>query len=120
MLVIALTRLGLAATIACVGGVLVVALITREEVLHVASLARLALTEEEINRLQYELGRILEYFQQLQELDTTDVPTTSHVLPMVNVFREDVVGQSLSQQEVLANAPDQVEGFFRVPRIIEE
>lgn len=96
------------------------ALITREDVLHVASLARLALTEDEINRLQYELGRILEYFQQLQDLDTGDVPITSHVLPMVNVFREDAVGASISQEEVLANAPDQVEGFFRVPRIIEE
>lgn len=96
------------------------ALITREEVLHVANLARLALTEDEVNRLQYELGRILEYFQQLQQLDTGDVPTTSHVLPMVNVLREDTVGESLPQSDVLANAPDQVEGFFRVPRIIEE
>lgn len=96
------------------------ALITREDVLHVASLARLALTEDEINRLQYELGRILEYFQQLQNLNTGDVPITSHVLPMVNVLREDTVRESIPQQEVLANAPDQVEGFFRVPRIIEE
>ncbi|MCX7599327.1 MAG: Asp-tRNA(Asn)/Glu-tRNA(Gln) amidotransferase subunit GatC [Armatimonadetes bacterium] len=96
------------------------ALITREEVLHVANLARLALTEDEVNRLQYELGRILEYFQQLQELDTSGVPITSHVLPMVNVFRQDAPGESLPQEDVLANAPDQVEGFFRVPRIIEE
>ena len=94
--------------------------ITREEVLHVAGLARLALNEEEIQRLQYELGRILEHFQKLQELDTENVPITSHVLPMTNVFREDKPGPSLPREDVLANAPDQVEGFFRVPRIIEE
>ncbi len=96
------------------------ALITREEVLHVASLARLALTEAEVDRLQYELGRILGYFEQLQRLDTEEVPTTSHVLPMTNVFREDEARESLPQAEVTANAPDQVEGFFRVPRILEE
>ncbi len=94
--------------------------ITREEVLHVAGLARLALNEDEIQRLQYELGRILDHFQKLQELDTENVPITSHVLPMTNVFREDKPGPSLPRDEVLANAPDQVEGFFRVPRIIEE
>ena len=94
--------------------------ITREEVLHVAGLARLALNEEEIQRLQYELGRILEHFQKLQELDTENVPITSHVLPMTNVFRDDTPGPSLPREDVLANAPDQVEGFFRVPRIIEE
>ena len=94
--------------------------ITRDEVLHVAGLARLALSEEEIQRLQYELGRILDHFQKLQELDTENVPITSHVLPMTNVFRQDKPGPSLPRDEVLANAPDQVEGFFRVPRIIEE
>lgn len=95
--------------------------ITREEVLHVANnLARLALDEDEVKRLQYELGRIIEYFQQLQELDTEDVEITSHVVPMINVFREDEVGPSLDREKVLANAPDRIEGFFRVPRIIEE
>lgn len=96
------------------------ALITREDVLHVAGLARLALTDAEVNRLQYELGRILEYFGELQKLDTEGVPTTSHVLPMTDVFREDEPRDSLPQDEVVANAPDQVEGFFRVPRILEE
>ena len=96
------------------------ALLTREEVLHVASLARLALSEEEIERLQYELGRILEYFKQLQALDTENVPLTTHVLPMTNVYRADEVQSSLTREDVLANAPDQIEGFFRVPRILEE
>jgi aspartyl-tRNA(Asn)/glutamyl-tRNA(Gln) amidotransferase subunit C len=96
------------------------ALITREEVLHVANLARLALSEEEVERLQYELGRILEYFQQLQALDTENAPTASHVLPMTNVYRADEPKPSLPREDVLANAPDQIEGFFRVPRILEE
>ena len=95
--------------------------VSREEVLHVAkNLARLALSEEEVKRLQYEMSRILVYFRQLQQLDTEDVPITSHAVPMTNVFREDKVGQSLPREEVLRNAPDQIEGFFRVPRIIEE
>ena len=95
--------------------------IEREEVLHVANdLARLALSDEEVHRLQYELGRIIEYFHQLQDVDTGDVPITSHVLPMTNVLREDEPGPSLAQEDVLANAPDKTEGFFRVPRIIEE
>ena len=94
--------------------------ISREEVLYVAQLARLELPEEEVQRLQYELSRILEYFRELQELDTEDVPITSHVLPMTNKFRDDKPGQSLPVEDVLANAPDRVEDFFRVPRIIEE
>jgi aspartyl-tRNA(Asn)/glutamyl-tRNA(Gln) amidotransferase subunit C len=55
----------------------------------------------------------------LNELDTTDVPPTSHVLPLKNVFREDMVAPSLSQQETLANAPDQWMGYFKVPKVIE-
>lgn len=95
--------------------------IKREEVLHVANnLARLALSDAEVSRLQYELGRIMGYFRELQEINTDDVPITSHVLPMTNVLREDEVGESLPQEEVLDNAPDKVEGFFRVPRILEE
>jgi aspartyl-tRNA(Asn)/glutamyl-tRNA(Gln) amidotransferase subunit C len=95
--------------------------IKREEVLHVANnLARLALSDEEVSRLQYELGRIMEYFRQLQNINTDDVEITSHVLPIANVLREDTPGRCLPQEEVLKNAPDKVEGFFRVPRIIEE
>ncbi len=94
--------------------------ISREEVLYVAQLARLELSEEEVQRLQYELSRILEYFRELQELDTEDVPITSHVLPMTNKLRDDKPGESLPVEDVLANAPDRVEDFFRVPRIIEE
>ena len=93
--------------------------ITEAEVRHVASLAKLALTEEELRRVGRELNRILDYFAQLQELDTSDIPITSHAIPLVNVYREDEVGESLSPEEAVQNAPDGVDGYFRVPRIVE-
>jgi aspartyl-tRNA(Asn)/glutamyl-tRNA(Gln) amidotransferase subunit C len=94
--------------------------ITAEEVRHVAELAKLALSDEELERSGYELNRILAYFRELQEVDTEDVPITSHAIPMVNVLREDEARPSLPAEEVVANAPDGVDVFFRVPRIIEE
>lgn len=94
--------------------------VSREVVEHVAMLARLALNEEELQRLQKELGRILEHADKLQAIDIEGVEGTSHVIPMTNVFREDVVGESLSPDEVVANAPDAADEFFRVPRIVEE
>lgn len=89
------------------------------EVRHVAGLAKLALAEEELQRVGRELNRILDYFAELQQLDTEEIPTTSHAIPLVNVYREDEVGKSLPVDEAAANAPDGVEGFFRVPRIVE-
>jgi len=94
--------------------------ITAEEVRHVAELAKLALSDEELERSGYELNRILAYFRELQEVDTENVPITSHAIPMVNVLREDEARPSLPAEEVVANAPDGVDAFFRVPRIIEE
>ena len=94
--------------------------ITAEEVRHVAELAKLALSDEELERSGYELNRILAYFRELQEVDTENVPITSHAIPMVNVLREDETRPSLPAEEVVANAPDGVDVFFRVPRIIEE
>ena len=94
--------------------------ITREEVEHVARLARLGLSEEERERMRAQLDAILTYIDKLNELDTTDVEPTSHVIPITNVFREDKVWTSLSQDEALTNAPDRQEAFFRVPRILEE
>jgi len=94
-------------------------IVSREDVLHVAHLARLALSDEEIARLQRELNRIMEHFAELQQLDTEGVPPTSHPLPMTNVFREDEVRPSLSVDEVLQNAPDRCDEFFRVPRIVD-
>ena len=94
--------------------------ISREEVEHVAKLAHLALTEEELEHVGDDLNRVLEYFQALQKIDTTDVPQTTHAVPIENVYREDVVGQSLSSEETVSNAPDGIEEFFRVPRVVEE
>ena len=94
--------------------------VAREVVEHVSTLARLALSSEEIDRLQHEMGRILEHADKLQAVDTDDIEGTSHVIPMTNVFREDQVGESLTPEEVVANAPDSAEEFFKVPRIVEE
>jgi len=97
-----------------------VAEISPEEVQHVANLARLALPPEEMARVGNELNRILVYFQQLQELDTEQIESTSHAIAMENIYREDSARESLPVEEVLANAPDRADVFFRVPRIIEE
>jgi aspartyl-tRNA(Asn)/glutamyl-tRNA(Gln) amidotransferase subunit C len=93
--------------------------ITMKEVEHVARLARLELTDEEKERMRAQLDSILSYIDKLNELDTSAVEPTSHMLPMMNVFRDDEVRPSLSQEETLANAPDRQDLFFRVPRILE-
>ncbi|MBI5166177.1 MAG: Asp-tRNA(Asn)/Glu-tRNA(Gln) amidotransferase subunit GatC [candidate division NC10 bacterium] len=93
--------------------------ITKREVEHVARLARLELTEEEKERFTRELNSILTYFDKLNELNTEDVEPTSHVIPIVNVFREDEVRPSYPREEVLSNAPEEEEAFFKVPRILE-
>ena len=94
--------------------------LTREDVEHVAWLARLQLTEEEITQFQDQLSAILEYAHMLEQVDLSDVPPTATVLPMRNVMREDEVRPSLPRDLVLANAPDTEEGYFRVPAVLEE
>jgi aspartyl-tRNA(Asn)/glutamyl-tRNA(Gln) amidotransferase subunit C len=89
--------------------------ITREQVMHVAALARLALTEEELARLEAQLAAILDAVGKVSELDLTDVPPTSHPLDLVNVFAEDKPVESLPRDAVLALAPDTEAGAFRVP-----
>jgi aspartyl-tRNA(Asn)/glutamyl-tRNA(Gln) amidotransferase subunit C len=89
--------------------------ITRDDVLHVADLARLALTEEEIERLGDQLNAILEAVGKVSELDLSAVGPTSHPLELVNVWAEDEPQPSLSLDEALANAPEREESFFRVP-----
>ena len=89
--------------------------ITREEVLHVAKLARLALTDEEIERLTRELGAILEAVSKVSELDLSDVPPTSHPLAVVNAWDDDEPQPSLKLDEVFANAPEREADLFKVP-----
>ena len=85
----------------------------------VARLARLELSEEEKGTFGNQMEQILTYMEQLNRLDTTGVEPTSHAIPIYNVFREDEVKSSLPQEEVLAIAPDEENGHFKVPRIIE-
>ena len=89
--------------------------ITRDDVLHVAALARLDLTEEEIARLELQLNDILEAVGKVSELDLSDVPPTSHPLDVVNAFRADEPRPSLPLDDVFANAPERDGDFFRVP-----
>lgn len=93
--------------------------ITREQVEHVAKLARLAVTDEEKALFGRQLSSILTYVETLNRVDTAHVEPTAHVVPMQNVLREDTVKPSLSRDDALANAPDSEDGCFRVPKIIE-
>jgi aspartyl-tRNA(Asn)/glutamyl-tRNA(Gln) amidotransferase subunit C len=94
--------------------------ITRADVEHVAMLARLALTDDEIEQLTGELAAIVDYAAEVSALDTADVPPTAHPLPLVNVFRPDDPRPGLDRDEVLAQAPATEDGQFRVPRILGE
>jgi aspartyl-tRNA(Asn)/glutamyl-tRNA(Gln) amidotransferase subunit C len=89
--------------------------ITREQVLHVARLARLALSEEEVARFQEQLSAILEAVGKVSELDLEGIEPTSHPLDVVNVLAEDEPRPSLAREDALANAPDPEDGFFGVP-----
>ena len=94
-------------------------MISREEVEHVALLARLGLTDEEKAKLQAELSSILDYMQALSQVDTSAIPPTAQVIPLRNVFRPDEPEASLSAEEALANAPDREGNFFRFPPVLE-
>ena len=89
--------------------------IDREQLLHVAHLARLELRDEEVERLESQLNDILDAVSKVSELDLSDVPPTSHPLEVVNVWEEDTPRPCLTVDEALANAPDREAGFFRVP-----
>ena len=94
--------------------------ISRDEVAHVARLARLDVTEDELDRFTEQLGAVLEHAADVEALDTAGVEPTAHPLPLENVLREDVVRPSLDRDEVLGQAPAAEEGRFRVPRILGE
>jgi aspartyl-tRNA(Asn)/glutamyl-tRNA(Gln) amidotransferase subunit C len=90
-------------------------MIDREQVLHVARLARLRLTEDEVERMSRELSTILDHIEKINELDLEDVEPTSHVVAIENVLREDATRPSLPRDRALAGAPDEADGGFRVP-----
>jgi aspartyl-tRNA(Asn)/glutamyl-tRNA(Gln) amidotransferase subunit C len=93
--------------------------LTLEEVEHIAELARLRLTDEEKARYREQLSAILDYFAQLQELDTADIPPTSSVLPPRSVLREDQSRPGLDLNELLHNAPEADNRQFRIPPVLE-
>jgi len=94
--------------------------ISREDVVHVARLARLALTDAELETIREQLNAILSHIDALRAVDTSGVEPTSHAVPQFNVMREDEPKPCFPVEEMLANAPDRAGDFFRVPRIIEE
>ena len=94
--------------------------LTPEEVRHVAELAKLRLTDAEVAQYAGQLSAILDYAQSLQAVDTSNVPPTPYVLALSNVMHADEPVPSLSNAEALANAPDSIDGFFRVRAVFEE
>lgn len=94
--------------------------LTKEEVKHVAHLARLAITEEEAEKFTEQLVKITDFAEQLNELDTTNVEPTSHVLPLKNVFREDVAQKGLDREKMLLNVKEHENGQVKVPPILED
>jgi aspartyl-tRNA(Asn)/glutamyl-tRNA(Gln) amidotransferase subunit C len=94
--------------------------ITRAEVAHLARLARIAMTDAELDHLSAQLDVIIGAVSRVGEVAAADIPPTSHALPLTNVFRPDVVRPSLPQEAVLAGAPEAEDGRFRVPRILDE
>ena len=93
--------------------------LSREEVLHIALLARLGLTETELDRFREQLSNILESFEVLQQVDTSGIPPTAQSIALQNVVSDDEVAASLPQSQILANAPREEESFFRVKAVLE-
>lgn len=89
-----------------------------EEVRHIATLARVGMTEEEMEQLREQLSDILEHFEVLKQVDTTDVPPTSHPIAMGNVLREDQASPSFTREEIMSNAPQEKEGHFKVKLVL--
>ena len=94
--------------------------LTTDEVRHVAELAKLALTDAEVEEYAQQLSAILDYADRLRDVDTSGVPPTPYILPLTNVMRDDEPAASLSNATALANAPDSDDGFFRVRAVFEE
>ena len=93
--------------------------LSREEVRHVAQLARLDFSDDEEQRMAGEMSQILDYVEKLDELDTSGVPQMSHVLDVTNVFREDDIRSRIDREQALEPASDTEDGYFQVPQVIE-
>jgi aspartyl-tRNA(Asn)/glutamyl-tRNA(Gln) amidotransferase subunit C len=87
---------------------------------HISLLSRLSPTDEEVQRFSGQLSAIIEYVEQLNEVDTSDVPPTAHALPIHNVFRPDEPGASLTSEQALANAPQRHGSFFALPKVLDQ
>lgn len=94
--------------------------LTRDDVVHVARLARLVLTEDEVELFTGQLAKVLQHAEDVEALDVADVEPTAHPYPLTNVFRSDVVRPSLARDEVLAQAPAAEDGRFKVPPVLGE
>ncbi|MFQ5893595.1 MAG: Asp-tRNA(Asn)/Glu-tRNA(Gln) amidotransferase subunit GatC [Nitrospinota bacterium] len=93
--------------------------ISRDEVLHVARLSRLTFSEAEVDRFTEQLSAILTYMEKLDELDTSGVEPTSHVVPLANVFKADEVHPSVDREQIMAGGPSAEHGHYKVPKIVE-
>lgn len=93
--------------------------ISKDQVLHVAGLARLNIDESQTGMFAEQLGDILEYVETLSQIDTTGVPPTFHAVDIINVFREDRIQPHLDREEAVSNAPEEEDGNFIVPKVIE-
>lgn len=93
--------------------------LTPEEVTHIARLARVGLSQDEMSRFQDQLSQILDYFQRLQEADTENIPPTAHTLAMHNIMRDDEPHPSFDKEDILANAPQREGDLFRVRAVLE-
>ena len=93
--------------------------VTKEDIANVAVLSRLSVSEAETDKYMGQMDKILTYMDNLSQLDTESVKPTTYALPMQNVFREDVVRESLDREAALANAPLREDGYFKVPKVLE-
>ena len=94
--------------------------INREAVAHLARLAHIEMTNDELDKMAGELDVIVDSIKSVSEVAGEDIPATSHPIPLTSVFREDVVGQTLTNEEALSGAPDSAAGRFKVPAILDE
>ena len=93
--------------------------LSREEVVHIAALVRMSLSEAEIEKAREQLSVILENFEVLKEIDTTGVPPTAQAISLQNVIRDDITCDSLPEEQILANAPDREENLFKLRPVLE-